>query len=336
LLEGSINRGQSVEDMILSLAQNRDRTAGIHFHFLAAHIERGLRFSEALKMTPRFLPPHISAMLAAGDKLGDLKKILPASREILRERPTAVRSAMHYLILVVLVFSPGFLLMLFVSNQFIIPRLRDVAAGMGFRLWGESIWVFRNTGSLMILEIAVSLLIAVALLVYIGGPHFTRWFQFRAFPVVDWISWHLPWKQKRLLCTFSAMLSVLLDGGVPEAEAVGLAGACTANEICRRRVRRVLAALEGGEKLEAAVRRFDDSGEFHWRLSNAVNGRGGFLNTLRGWHESLEAKAFQQEESAAHLLTSGSVILNGALVALIATAMFGILIALLNGMLGTT
>jgi type II secretory pathway component PulF len=118
----------------------------------------------------------------------------------------------------------------------------------------------------------------------------------------------VPWKQKKLQRTFSAMLAVLLDGGVPEAEAVRLAGDSTANEICRRRARRVMAALEQGIKLDDAVRVFDDSGEFHWRLTNAIHVHGGFLGALRGWHESLDAKAFQQEEAA----------------------MFGILIAILR------
>jgi hypothetical protein len=54
---------------------------------------------------------------------------------------------------------------------------------------------------------------------------------------------------------------------------------------------------------------------------------------LRGWHEALDAKAFQQEEVATHIATSGMVILNGVVVALIATAMFGILMAVLNGMI---
>ena len=112
--------------------------------------------------------------------------------------------------------------------------------------------------------------------------------------------------------------------------------ASPANEICRRRSQRILVALENGAKLDEAVRDFDDSGEFHWRLSNAAHGRGGFLPALRGWHQALDAKAFQQEEATAHLVTSGVVILNGALVALIATAMFGILIALLNHMIATT
>jgi type II secretory pathway component PulF len=169
--------------------------------------------------------------------------------------------------------------------------------------------------------------------VYIGGPGFVRWFQFRSVPVVDWITWRIPWKQKKLQRTFSAMLAVLLDGGVPEAVAVRLAGDSTANEICRRRARRVIAALEKGVKLDDAVRAFDDSGEFHWRLTNATHAHGGFLNALRGWHEALDAKAFQQEEAATHVLTSGLVLLNGLVVALIAIGMFGMLIMLLRGML---
>ncbi|HZL77339.1 MAG TPA: type II secretion system F family protein, partial [Candidatus Limnocylindrales bacterium] len=150
------------------------------------------------------------------------------------------------------------------------------------------------------------------------------------------ITWRVPWKQKKLQRTFSAMLAVLLDGGVPEAEAVRLAGDSTANEICRRRAQQVIAALEKGIKLDDAVRLFDDSGEFHWRLTNATHAHGGFLNALRGWHEALDAKAFQQEEAATHVLTSGLVILNGLVVALIATAMFGILIAILKGVLDAT
>ena len=108
LLEGALKRGQSVEAMILSIAQSRDRTLGVRFHLLAAHIEGGLRFAAALEKVPRFLPPQISAMLRVGEKLGDLRRTLPACREILRDRPAAVRSAMHYMILVVLRFLAGF------------------------------------------------------------------------------------------------------------------------------------------------------------------------------------------------------------------------------------
>jgi type II secretory pathway component PulF len=334
LLESALKRGQSAEQMILSVTQSRDRTVGVRFHLVATYIESGLTFAAALEKVPRFLPPQITAMLQAGEKLGDVRRVLPACQEIQRDRPASVRSAMHYLVLAILFFSPVFIFVVLMTATFVIPRFKDVTAGMGIRLPAETFFVFGHTGGLIGLEIILSLAMAVAVLFYIGGPQFARWFQFRSVPVADWIAWRIPWKHKRLQRTFSAMLAVLLDGGVPEAEAIRLAGDCTANEICRRRAGRIIAALESGMKLEEAIRAFDDTGEFHWRLANAAHGRGGFLNTLRGWHESLDAKAFQQEEATAHVITSGVVILNGLLVALIATAMFSVFVTLLNGMTG--
>jgi len=336
LLESALHRGQSVEAMILSIAQSRDRTLGVRFHLLAAHIESGLRFVAALEKVPRFLPPPISAMLRAGEKLGDLKKVLPAGREILQDRPAGVRSAVHYMILVVLFFSPAFVFVVMMTTTFVVPKFREVAAGTNAPLWPLTQFVFANTAWLIGFEIIFFLLLMAATLLYIGGPQFARWLQFRELPFVDWVAWRIPWKQKRLQRTFSAMLAVLLDGGVPEAEAVRLAGDCTANEICRCRAQRVIAAIKQGTKLDDAVRAFDDSGEFHWRLTCATHARGGFLEALRGWHESLDARAFQQEEAAAHAVTSGLVILNGLLVALIATAMFGMLVAMLNGVLSSS
>lgn len=333
LLEGALKRGQAIEEMILSVAQSRDRSVGVRFHLFAAYIESGLRFTGALEKVPRFLPRQIAAMLRTGEKLGGLKKVLPACREILRDRPAAVRSAVHYMILVVLIFSPVFVWIVMITSIFVIPKFRDVAAGSGVMLWPETLFVFGHTDWLIGFELLIFLFLALLTLIYIGGPQFVHWFQFRGLPFVDWIAWHIPWKQKRLQRTFSAMLAVLLDGGVPEATAVRLAGDCTANEICRRRSERAAAAIERGIKLDEAIRAFDDSGEFHWRLTNATHAHGGFLNALRGWHEALDAKAFQQEEATAHIVTSGIVILNGLLVALIATAMFGILVAMLNKML---
>jgi type II secretory pathway component PulF len=332
LVDGAIQRGQSIEAMILSIARCRDQTVGVRFHLLAAYIEDGLHFSEALKKVPRFLPPQISAMLLVGERLGDFKKVLPACREILRDRPVSVRSAVHYLILVLLFFSPVYIGVVMVTMTFVVPKFKDVAAGMGVKLWSVSLFVFAAGNWLIAFEVMVSLLMIGIVLLYIGGPGLARRFQYRGFPIADWLAWRIPWKQKRLQRTFSAMLAVLLDGGVSEVEAVRLAGECTANEICRRRAARVVIAIEHGEKLTEAVRAFDDHREFHWRLTNAAHAHGGFLKALRGWHEVLDAKAFQQEEAAAQVVTSGVVIMNGLFVALIAVAMFAILMACLYGM----
>ena len=330
LVETVLQRGQPVEQAILAAAENRDRAIGVHFYMVAAHIEGGARLGEALEKVPRFLPPQITAILRAGEKLGDLKRVLPACREVLRVAPDTVRSTMHYMMAILLLFAPVACWIICLLSVLVIPKFKEVAAGSSAPLWPLTRFVFENTFWLVAFEVVVFLALLSVAVIYIGGPGLVRWFQFRSVPIVDWITWRVPWKQKKLQRTFSAMLAVLLDGGVPEAEAVRLAGDSTANEICRRRARRVIAALEKGIKLDDAVRVFDDSGEFHWRLTNATHAHGGFLNALRGWHESLDAKAFQQEEAATHAVASGLVIMNGVVVGLIATAMFGILIAMMR------
>jgi type II secretory pathway component PulF len=330
LLETVLQRGQPVEAAIISAAENHDRSIGVRFFMLAAHLERGARLGEALANVPRFLPPQINAILRAGEKLGDLRKVLPACREVLCVAPDTVRTTMHYMVAILLLFAPIASMMICFMSVMVIPKFKEVAAGTNVRMWPLTTFVFDHTFAIVVYEAVLFVVLAAVTVIYISGPGFVRWFQSAHVPLVDWITWHVPWKQKKLLRTFSAMLAVLLDGGVPEAEALRLAGDCTANEICRRRVRRVTSALERGVKLNDAVGAFDDSGEFHWRLTNAVHARGGFLAALRGWHEALDARAFQQEEAATHAATSGLVLVNGVLVGLVVTGMFGILIAMVK------
>jgi type IV pilus assembly protein PilC len=336
LLETALARGQSVEHAILSAAESRDRVMGVRFFMVAAHLEYGARLGEALEKVPTFLPPQVNAMLRAGEKLGDLKKVLPACREVLRVAPDTVRSTLHYMVAMLLVFAPISIWLIWVLMIFVVPKFKDVFAGMGIKILPLTRFVFEIAPQLVLFEIALFIALSALAMVYIGGPGLLRWFQFRSVPVVDWLAWRIPWKRKKLLRAFSAMLAVLLDGGVPEAEAVQLAGESTANEICCRRARRVVVELMRGAKLQDAVRSFDDNGELHWRLTNAIHSRAGFLDALHGWHEALDAKAFQQEAAAAHTLTSGLVIVNGIIVGLIATAMFGMLVMMLKGMLAAT
>jgi type II secretory pathway component PulF len=336
LLETAMDRQQPVEQAILSAAEAHDRVMGVRFYLVAAQLEAGARLSEALDKEPGFLPPQVNAMIRAGEKLGDLRKILPACREVLRIAPDTVRTTLHYMVAILLLFAPVAIWLILLISVGVVPKFKLLAAGAGIYVWPLANFVFQITPWLVTFEAVLFLTLAMVTAIYIGGPGFVQRFQFRRVPVTDWITWRIPWKQKKLLRAFSAMLAVLLDGGVPEAEAVRLAGEATANEICRRRASRVVGELAKGVKLGEAVRGFDDTGEFHWRLDNGTHAQGGFLNALRGWHEALDAKAFQQEETATHMFTSGLVILNGVVVGLIAIGMFGLLVMILKGTLATT
>ena len=122
---------------------------------------------------------------------------------------------------------------------------------------------------------------------------------------------------------FAAILATLLDAGMPEPEALRQAAASTANDRFRQRATRAIQRLSSGESLTQVVTELDAAGEFRWRLANATHAKTGFAHALRGWFESLDARAFQQEQAAAQLLTTGLVLVNGLIVGCICVGLFG-------------
>ncbi|MDW8310478.1 MAG: type II secretion system F family protein, partial [Verrucomicrobiales bacterium] len=170
----------------------------------------------------------------------------------------------------------------------------------------------------------------LAALLYLIGPR-AREIAARWWPgLVDGLLLRLPWRRKRLQRDFSAMLAVLLDSGVPEVEAVTLAAETTRNAVFVRRAGRVREQLAGGVPLPEALQALDDSGELRWRVENARHGRSGFRAALAGWHEALDAKAFQLEQAAAHLATTALVLFNGALIGTLTVATFLVLIGIIG------
>jgi hypothetical protein len=158
-----------------------------------------------------------------------------------------------------------------------------------------------------------------------GGTRLVSWLQAGVRPLRDWSDWlflHVPWRRKRLQRDFSAMLGLLLDAGVPEEKALRLAALSTANGLFARRAEKAAEKLRQGAKLTEAVQLLDDTGEFRWRLLNGAHGTRGFFSALEGWQVSLDAKAFQLEQAAAHVLSTSLVLLNAGTVALVAAGVF--------------
>ncbi len=190
--------------------------------------------------------------------------------------------------------------------------------------------VFGNSAWTLTFQAGLICLLWLGVLVYVAGPRAGGWVDRLAPGLPDWVVCRLPWRRKRLQRDFSAMLAVLLDAEVPEPEAVALAAGATANGVMKRRAATVCRRLKEGARLPEAVRAMDDTGELHWRLSNALQRRGGFLRALSGWHDALEAQAFQLEQSAAQVVTTLLVLLNGAIVASIVIAFFLVIVHLIN------
>src|SRR5689334_19156154 len=93
LINIALRQGKPIEQTIVEISNSQDTSPGLRFHLVAAQIENGLRLGDALKKVPRFLPPQVTAMLRAGESLGDIRKVLPACNYLVKDAQSNVRGA---------------------------------------------------------------------------------------------------------------------------------------------------------------------------------------------------------------------------------------------------
>lgn len=334
LLEMGIKEGRSPEWVIKTAAGSHDRSLGRAFYELESVIEQGLKLSEGLQVVPKLLPVQVVAMLRAGERIGDIGKVLPACRLLLKDAVSHVRGALNYLVLLAFVVTPFTIFVPSVLRVKVLPSFRAVFEGI-FGGGAEALpaltrFVVTQTDLLIWIEMALLAFVWLAMLVYLGGPKMRRWTKRLAPGLWDVIAWLVPWQRRRLYRDYSGILAVLLDAGVPESEAVVLAGESTANSVMLARARKVQELLREGTKLPDALRVMDSSGEFQWRVANGLRHGRGFMAALAGWHDALDAKAFQLEQAAAQVTTTVLVLINGAVVAIFVIGLFLALVSLLN------
>ena len=330
LLELGLKEGRTPEQTIVAVSRSRDPSMGARFHLLAAYLETGLRLGQALDRVPRLLPLQTAAMLKSGEEIGDVRKVLPACRHRLTDGLSQTRGAMNYLILIALALTPVAPAIFQVLARFVFPKFLQLLQDMEVPPPAFTDYLVHQADFLAAIMSAGAAMIYVAGIVYIGGPRLTGWLQWGALPICDWLAFRLPWRRKQMQRDFASMLGVLLDANVPEEHAVALAAAATANVIFKKRATRALTDLRAGRKLPEAMRRLDDDGEFHWRLTNASRSTSGFRAALNGWIEALDAKAFQQQQAAAQVITTAFVLVNGTLVGSLVVGTFQALIAIVN------
>lgn len=331
LIETGLESGQGMEQTVLSAARRGVHRLDRPFLAFAGRLSEGLGFAQALELTPGLLPPPVAAMLRAGAELGDLRKTLAGCRRLLRDAATPLLKAQHYFMLLTFVTSPMWIVVFSLLTVFVVPKLVEIHADivegppvglMSFLIeWG---------GVMLACQVVVVLSLWFGAVLYWGGPRLKSWLA-RRIPL-PWseLALLVPWQRSRLLRDFTALLSVALDAGLPEPRAVLLAADGSGNDVFRQRGVAVVQDLRDGLRLPRALRRMNAGGELEWRLENAAAGRsGGFATALAGWEEALDARAFQQEQVTAQVFTTGLVLLNGVLVALLTAGMFQMLTRLI-------
>lgn len=326
LVDAGIRRGVTPEETIKSAAACQDRSTGVRFHLLAAWIERGATWREAVGLVPRLLPPSIKEMLLLADRAGGWQKIYPLCQRQMADVLSQLRSRQSCL-------SPSLLLpplpILYITGVitiFILPKFRAIARDMDVEFF--SVWQWFGTMSVLLFAVllACSSIPLIVLLVHVGGPRLSGFFSSLPQPPGDWLDWLIPWQRRRLQRDFAALLGLLLDARVSEAEAVELAARGTANVIIKRRAALVCQALAAGQPLVEALGRLDDRGELRWRFEQAAAGGVRFEDALAGWCDALQARADQMQQTAMHLFATGLLFCNALLVGTLAYDVFYVLI----------
>ncbi len=330
LIESGIRDRRRIEETIVSISACRDASLGVRFHLLAAYLEQGLPFLQAVEAVPQLLPVQIGGMLKAGMKIGDLQKVLPACRQLLKDAVSQTRGAINYLFMLAFLAAPASAVVFVVVSIFVLPKFVEVAANMEAPAPTAIMFITDHKGLVVMSQLLLMSAVWLLAFFYVGGPRLNFWSRRLLGTTPDRVLYSLPWRRKRMQRDFSSMLAVLLDAGVPESEALELAGSCTANNVFRQRVTRARANLAQGLKLAQAVEMIDDSGEFRWRLTQSIGRQGGFVTAIAGWKDALDARAFQQEQATAQVTTTVLVLLNGIFVATLALSIFGTLISIIN------
>lgn len=333
LLETGSRFGQSPERTIAAISDTHDASVSVHYHLLAARIEEGARLEQALAATPRFLPRSIAEVVKIGARENTLDKLLPAARAMLTDVNSRMRGALHYVIAFAVVVLPGVFFFLPMLSIFIWPKLKQVLIDIEAPPPAFTMLVFESPlGGTIVRFFFIAIFVSLFTMAsfYIFGPRLQSAMRDLFGSIPDRMAMLLPWRRYRAHRDFTAVLAILLDARMQEATAVRLAAQATANNLFQSRAEDVIRLLQNGTPLPEALKAIEKSQEFQWRWVSALRGGKDFFAALRGWHESLETRAFQGEQAAAHVITSSIVLINGAFVGMIAVAVFLIIITLIE------
>jgi type II secretory pathway component PulF len=90
----------------------------------------GCNSNEAIASVPNLLPPQITAMLKAGQKIGDLKKVLLACRQMLKDAVSQTRGATNYLVVIAFVITPILLILFSLISVKVLPSFQQIVVGL--------------------------------------------------------------------------------------------------------------------------------------------------------------------------------------------------------------
>lgn len=345
-IEAGIADGLGVGNALAGLAEQHGRAVSPAWRRVAADLQAGRSLTDALDRNPELLPAPIAGLLKTGEVSGEWRAVLAGARQWLQrpkpgELPCYAGSEADASVPARLslwshgVMFNAVLMALFggavtwLLGATVFGTIAVSMRGLDMEPPAVLVLVRDWYPAVMAVQAVCTAGMVMLALACLGGPRLGLWLE-RLAPARarSWLQ-ALPWRRRRAVRDFSVMLAALLDAGANEEAALRQAATWTdSTGPLRAGAEAAVAELRVGVWLPEALRHLDGDEELHWRTTLAVTRAGGFGEALRGWQESLEARAQQQEAMAGGAVLLWGELANGLLVALLAGTVFGVLVVM--------
>jgi type IV pilus assembly protein PilC len=218
---------------------------------LAVSIEGGSTFSEALAQHPKVFNRLFVNMVKAGELGGVLEVVLKRLAEFSEKAQKIkgkVKAALFYPI-AVLIVAVGIMILLMC---FVVPKFKDVFAGMGFKLPTFTLFVMGVSDIIknnILATMGVLAVVVVAFLLFIKtkfGRHL--WDKFKLhMPALG------PVISKVAISRFTRTLGTLVSSGVPILQALTIVRETAGNVIVANAVSKIHESVKEGETITAPM-----------------------------------------------------------------------------------
>jgi type II secretory pathway component PulF len=308
-------RAMPIQAGLRMLGRDLGEVFGMRLDRVARAVEDGASLGEALEAVPEALPPLPRAMIALGERSGNLAGFLDETRRSYRRLLDASQRS-TYVLLYPLFVSIVLNLSLSFVTLVVQPRLEDIFAQVKIvppPAWG---WTAVTLGN----QVMIVATLAVAVFVFMGGaslhhgvPLLTA---FRR--LVDRVLVRLPFVGRLVrqgsVARLALTTGLFVRAGSPVPDAVGAAAAAEPNDVLRRGYEELARGTREGRPLSEAARR---SGlfpaDFVW-FAGAGENSGALAEALLAAAAHFETRANFVARVASRSLVPVFAVLNGALV----------------------
>jgi len=299
---------------------------------LAVSIEGGSTFSEGLAQHPKVFNRLFVNMVKAGELGGVLEVVLKRLAEFSEKAQKIkgkVKAALFYPIAVMFV-AIGILILLMV---FVIPKFKEVFAGMGVQMPGFTLFVMAMSDMIVnniLMTMGILVVIVVAFLLFIKTK-FGRlvWDKTQLkLPAVG------PVISKVAISRFTRTLGTLVSSGVPILQALTIVKETSGNVVIANAVNKIHESVKEGETITAPL---EGSGVFPPMVCSMVDvgeQTGAMPEMLMRIADDYDEQVDNSVAAMTSLLEPIMIVFLAVIVGSIVIAMFLPLIAMINNLSG--